>query len=88
MTEITMYTARGCGYCRSAEQLLSRKGINQFNRIEIDLDSNELETMIRRTGRRTVPQIYIGDRHVGGFHELTALDRSGQLDELLRSRIG
>ena len=88
MTEITMYTARGCGYCRSAEQLLSRKGINQFNRIEIDLDSNELETMIRRTGRRTVPQIYIGDRHVGGFDELTALDRSGQLDELLRSRIG
>lgn len=87
MTGITMFTARGCGYCRSAEQLLSRKGINQINRIEIDLDSDSLETMIRRTGRRTVPQIYIGDRHIGGFDDLAALDRSGQLDDLLCPRL-
>jgi len=66
MPGITIHTAHGCGYCRSAEQLLQRKGVRHFSRIEIDLDPNALDTMIRNAGRRTVPQIYIGSQHNGG----------------------
>lgn len=85
MADITMYTAQGCGYCQSAERLLRGKGVERLNKIRVDLAEGLLEEMIARTGRRTVPQIFIGDHHVGGFDELARLDRAGGLDELLES---
>lgn len=84
MPNITLYSSQGCGYCQSAESLLKRKGVSHLRKIRVDLEPGQLEAMIARTGRRTVPQIYIGDFHVGGFDDLAALDRSGRLDELLR----
>lgn len=84
MTKVTMYSSQGCGYCQSAEYLLKRKGVSQIRKIRVDAEPGQLEAMIARTGRRTVPQIYIGDFHIGGFDDLAALDRSGRLDELLR----
>jgi len=83
MAEITMYSSQGCGYCQSAERLLARKGITQFNKIRVDAAPGLWEAMMARTGRRTVPQIYFGALHVGGFDDLNALDRSGKLDALL-----
>lgn len=83
MAVITMYSAQGCGYCQSAEQLLKRKGVGVLTRIRVDAEPGQLELMIAKTGRRTVPQIFIGNLHVGGFDDLTALERSGRLDELL-----
>jgi glutaredoxin 3 len=68
-----------------AEQLLRRKGITEIEKVRIDLDPDRREEMIARTGRRTVPQIYIGATHVGGCDELHALDRAGELDPLLAS---
>jgi glutaredoxin 3 len=66
-----------------AEKLLLKKGVTQLEKILIDLDPAQRETMMTRTGRRTVPQIYIGDHHVGGYDDLAALDRAGKLDGLL-----
>lgn len=83
MADITMYSAQGCGYCQSAEQLLKRKGVDVLTRIRVDAEPGQLELMIAKTGRRTVPQIFIGSLHVGGFDDLTALEKSGRLDELL-----
>jgi len=83
MAEITMYSALGCGYCQSAERLLARKGITQFKKIRVDTDPSLWKAMTTKTGRRTVPQIYIGDLHVGGFDDLSALDQTGRLDALL-----
>lgn len=83
MPSITMYTTAVCPYCMRAEQLLSRKGVAIDEKIRIDLDPARREEMMSRTGRRTVPQIYIGDFHVGGYDDLAALDRAGQLDPLL-----
>lgn len=83
MADITMYSAQGCGYCQSAEHLLKRKGVGVLTRIRVDAEPGQLELMIAKTGRRTVPQIFIGNLHVGGFDDLTALERSGRLDELL-----
>ena len=83
MADITMYSAQGCGYCQSAERLLARKGITQFNKIRVDTEPGLWEAMIAKTGRRTVPQIYIGDLHVGGFDDLSALEKAGRLDALL-----
>ncbi len=83
MADITMYSAQGCGYCQSAERLLARKGITQINKIRVDAEPGLWEAMSAKTGRRTVPQIYIGELHVGGFDELTALDNAGRLDALL-----
>ncbi|HEY9104227.1 glutaredoxin 3 [Chitinimonas sp.] len=83
MPSITMYTTAVCPYCMRAEQLLSRKGVTIDHKIRIDLDPARREEMMSRTGRRTVPQIYIGDLHVGGYDDLAALDRAGQLDPLL-----
>ena len=81
--EITMYTTASCPYCANAERLLNHKGITQINKIRVDLEPEKRVEMMQRTGRRTVPQIYIGDRHVGGFDDLYALERAGELDELL-----
>jgi glutaredoxin 3 len=66
-----------------AEKLLNKKGVSQIEKIRIDLDPVQRDEMIRITGRRTVPQIYIGDRHVGGFDDISALDAAGELDPLL-----
>ena len=74
---------RDSPYCVRAEQLLLRKGVAEIDKIRVDLDPARREEMMARTGRRTVPQIYIGETHVGGFDELAALDRAGGLDPLL-----
>lgn len=83
MADITMYTTAVCPYCMRAEQLLRSKGVTDINFIRVDLEPQLREEMMTRTGRRTVPQIYIGDKHVGGFDDLAALDRAGGLDPLL-----
>jgi glutaredoxin 3 len=82
--DIVMYSAGWCGYCERARALLGRKGLG-FREIKVDEDPAERQTMVSRSGgRRTVPQIFIGDRHVGGFEELYALDKTGELDTILR----
>jgi glutaredoxin 3 len=81
--EILMYSTHTCPYCDRARALLQRKQAD-FREIKVDTDPAQREIMMKRSGnRRTVPQIFIGDRHVGGFDELAALDRAGQLDQLL-----
>lgn len=83
MPHILMYSTGTCPYCIRAEQLLNSKGITEIEKIRVDLTPERREEMMNRTGRRTVPQIYIDDRHVGGFDDLAALDRVGELDALL-----
>ena len=80
---ITLYTAAYCGYCRRAERLLAAKGLDDIEKINVDELPDARRAMIARTGRRTVPQIYIGAFHVGGYDELAALERAGRLDALL-----
>jgi len=82
---VMMYSTATCPYCRSAERLLAAKGVRELQKIRVDLDPSRREEMVRRSGRRTVPQIWIGDRHVGGFDDLYELERAGELDELLRN---
>ncbi len=84
MPEITMYTTGVCPYCQRAKLLLKNKGITEINEIRVDLEPEQREVMMQKTGRRTVPQIYIGETHVGGFDDLAALDREGKLDPLLK----
>jgi glutaredoxin 3 len=83
MAKVTMYSTEWCPYCKGAEQLLERKGVKELNKISVDRNPAERETMIARSGRRTVPQIFVGDTHVGGFDDLSSLDREGRLDALL-----
>ena len=83
MPKITMYATGVCPYCQMAERLLRAKGVTEIEKIRIDSDPAIRDRMIELTGRRTVPQIYIGERHVGGFDDLSALDRAGGLDPLL-----
>ena len=78
-----MYLADWCPFCRRAKELLKSKGVTEIEEIHIVLDANGRAELQAKTGRRTVPQIYIGDRHVGGCQELFALDGAGQLDGLL-----
>jgi len=78
-----MYATAVCPYCIQAERLLAAKGVAGIAKVRVDLDPGEREEMMRRTGRRTVPQIYIDDFHVGGYDDLVALDRAGRLDALL-----
>ena len=80
---VKMYTTAMCPYCVQAERLLQAKGVAQIARIRVDLDPVQRVAMMEKTGRRTVPQIYVGDVHVGGFEDLVALDRAGGLDPLL-----
>ncbi|MFT3801719.1 MAG: glutaredoxin 3 [Burkholderiaceae bacterium] len=82
---VTMYSTGVCPYCMRAEQLLKARGVEKIDKIRIDLDPQRRDEMIEKTGRRTVPQIYIGDRHVGGFDDLSALDRAGGLMPLLQA---
>lgn len=81
--QVKMYSTAVCPYCIMAERLLQSKGVGEIEKIRVDLDPQQRDLMMQQTGRRTVPQIYIGDQHVGGFDDLTVLDRSGKLDELL-----
>lgn len=83
MPDITMYCTAICPYCVAAERLLKAKGVTDIVKIRVDTEPQRRLEMMERTGRRTVPQIYIGDRHVGGFDDLNALDRQGGLDPLL-----
>ncbi len=83
MANIIMYTSAVCPYCINAERLLQSKGVQQINKIRIDLQPELRDEMMQKTGRRTVPQIYIDDRHIGGFDDLRALDLAGGLDPLL-----
>jgi glutaredoxin 3 len=73
-----------CPYCVRAERLLEAKGVTEIEKIRVDLDPEQRMLMMQKTGRRTVPQIYIGDTHVGGFDDLHALDQAGGLDALLK----
>ena len=85
MAAVKMYSTGACPYCQMAERLLAAKGVASIEKIRVDLEPAQRRDMMERTGRRTVPQIYIGDTHVGGYDELAALDRAGKLDELLRA---
>lgn len=78
-----MYSTGVCPYCQMAERLLRSKGISAIDKVRVDLDPQRRAEMMEKTGRRTVPQIYVGETHVGGYDELAALDRAGRLDELL-----
>jgi glutaredoxin 3 len=83
MPKITMYSTGVCPYCQMAERLLKAKGVTEIDKVRIDLDPARRDEMMEKTGRRTVPQIYIGDKHVGGFDDLSALDKAGGLAPLL-----
>ena len=86
MPKIRMYSTAVCPYCQRAEMLLKSKGVAEIEKIRVDLDPKQREVMMQKTGRRTVPQIYIDDYHVGGFDDLAELDRAGKLDPLLRDQ--
>ena len=78
-----MYATAVCPYCINAERLLTAKGVKDIEKIRVDLQPEQRMEMMQKTGRRTVPQIYIDDLHIGGFEELRALDLAGKLDPLL-----
>ena len=81
--QVVMYSTAFCGYCDRARALLGRKGIHVVE-IKVDENPDDRAAMLKRSGgRRTVPQIFIGERHVGGYEDLTALDRNGELDKLV-----
>ncbi len=82
--KVRMYSTAVCPYCNMAERLLKSKGVDEIEKIRVDLEPEQRVLMMEKTGRRTVPQIYIGDTHVGGFDDLSALDREGKLDPLLQ----
>ena len=86
MTHVKMYTTAICPYCLQAKALLKRRGVAQLEEIRIDLVPGEREHMMQITGRRTVPQIFVGDTHVGGCDDLMALDARGELVPLLEGR--
>jgi glutaredoxin 3 len=83
MPSVKMYSTATCPYCVRAKQILKAKGVEQIDEIRVDLDAVQRQTMMQITGRRTVPQIFIGDTHVGGHDDLVALDQRGGLDPLL-----
>lgn len=84
MTAVRMYTTQVCPYCIRAKALLKQRGVEQIDEVRVDLNPAERDRMIELTGRRTVPQIFIGDTHVGGCDDLMLLDRSGALAPLLQ----
>jgi len=85
MPKVLMYAKDSCPYCQRAEALLRQRGVADLEKIRIDVEPGQRDVMIERTGRRTVPQIFIGDAHVGGCDDLVALDRSERLAPLLAS---
>ncbi len=82
--KVRMYTTGVCPYCNMAERLLKAKGVDEIEKIRVDLEPDQRLQMMEMTGRRTVPQIYIGETHVGGFDDLSALDRQGKLEPMLQ----
>jgi glutaredoxin 3 len=84
MTHVRMYTTAVCPYCVQAKRLLNARGVTQIEEIRIDTNPAERQAMVEATGRRTVPQIFIGDLHVGGCDDLMALDGRGELVPLLK----
>ena len=84
MIRVQMYCTKACPYCQRAEQLLRKRKI-RFEKIRVDLDRCKLREMLKRSKRDTVPQIFIGDRHIGGYDELCKLDKNGKLSRLLQS---
>jgi glutaredoxin 3 len=85
MQNVTMYCTAVCPYCVAAERLLKSKGVENIDKIRIDEHPHLREEMMTKTGRRTVPQIYIGETHVGGFDDINALDKAGGLMPLLNA---
>ena len=85
MANIKMYTTAYCPYCVNAERLLTAKGVIAIDKIRVDLQPELRVEMMQKTGRRTVPQIYIDEKHIGGFDDLRALDLAGGLDALLKA---
>lgn len=83
MKPVLVYSTRVCPYCMMAKRLLSQKGV-AYDDVMVDTDPARRAEMMERSGRRTVPQIFVGETHVGGFDDLAALERAGQLDPLLR----
>lgn len=83
MARVLMYCTEACPYCRSAERLLAAKGIAQIEKVRVDLEPERRAEMLQKSGSRSVPQIWIGERHVGGSDELHELEREGRLDALL-----
>ena len=80
---VLMYTTAVCPYCIRAKQLLTARGVSAIEEVRVDLDPERRDEMMQKTGRRTVPQIYVGETHVGGFDDLHALDSAGKLLPLL-----
>lgn len=83
MKSVRMYTTGSCPFCIMAKRLLSQKGVT-VEEVRVDSDAEQREQMMRSTGRRTVPQIFVGETHVGGFDDLSAMERAGKLDPLLK----
>jgi glutaredoxin 3 len=86
MAKVVMYCTEVCPYCVRAEQLLKRKGVTDIEKIRVDLQPDLMEEMIKKSGRRTVPQIYINGEHIGGFDDMAALDHAGKLDAKLEKQ--
>jgi glutaredoxin 3 len=84
MPHVLIYLTAACPFCQSAERLLAQKGATDVERIRVDLEPARRGEMMKKSGRRTVPQIWIGERHIGGCDDLYALDREGNLDPLLK----
>lgn len=82
MPNITLYSSMMCGYCTRARMLLDKKGVDYVD-IQVDRDPEQRAIMMQRSGRSSVPQIFVGDRHIGGFDDMAELDMDGELDELL-----
>ncbi|MCY4743580.1 glutaredoxin 3 [Pelomonas sp. UHG3] len=85
MATVKMYTTQVCPFCVRAKMLLKQRGVEQIDEVRIDLNPEERQVMMDKTGRRTVPQIFIGDTHVGGCDDLIALDQRGGLLPLLQA---
>lgn len=86
MPKVLIYATAVCPYCINAERLLTAKGVQNIEKIRVDLQPELRIEMMQKTGRRTVPQIYIDDLHIGGFDDLRALDLAGGLDNLLQNK--
>lgn len=82
MSGVILYTSQHCPFCKQAEHLLTERNVGSLAKIRVDLDPAQLQQMIELTGRRSVPQIFIGERHIGGYDDLAKLDRSGELSTL------
>lgn len=83
MAKVVMYVTGSCPYCLMAEKLLRTKGVESIDKIRVDLQPEQRIEMMNKTGRRTVPQIYIGDTHVGGYDDLVKLDQQGEVAKLI-----